>query len=101
MLNLNILLMGIVTTVVISVVVFLFILLLLIIVLLYAKAKLVPSGPVKVSINGERTIEVISGTSLLSTLSEQKIFLPSANARLRKAVATYYQQRLAFLHENK
>lgn len=78
MLNLHILLMGIATTIAISVVVFLFILLLLIVILLYAKAKLVPSGPVKVTINGERALDVVSGSSLLSTLSEQKIFLPSA-----------------------
>jgi Na+-transporting NADH:ubiquinone oxidoreductase subunit F len=33
---------------------------------------------VKIRINGEKTIEVPAGSSLLSTLSEAKIFLPSA-----------------------
>jgi Na+-transporting NADH:ubiquinone oxidoreductase subunit F len=46
--------------------------------LLFAKAKLTSSGLVKIRINGEKTIEVAAGSSLLSTLSEQKIFLPSA-----------------------
>jgi Na+-transporting NADH:ubiquinone oxidoreductase subunit F len=45
--------------------------------LLQAKARLSPSGPVKLDINGD-TVEIESGSTLLSTLSEQKIFLPSA-----------------------
>ena len=52
--------------------------LLLILVLLFVKEKLAPSGPVKIKINGEKEIEVSSGDSLLTTLSAQKIFLPSA-----------------------
>jgi len=47
-------------------------------ILLFVKQKLAPSGPVKITINGERTIEVASGGSLLSTLGNEKIFLPSA-----------------------
>ena len=62
----------------VTVVVFLLIALLLIILLLVVKQKLSPSGPVKILINGEREIEVGSGDSLLTTLSNQKIFLPSA-----------------------
>lgn len=62
----------------VTVVVFLLIALLLIILLLVVKQKLSPSGPVKIMINGEREIEVGSGDSLLTTLSNQKIFLPSA-----------------------
>ena len=46
--------------------------------LLYAKAKLSPSGPVTISINDDKKIEVASGSTLLSTLSNEKIFLPSA-----------------------
>jgi len=45
--------------------------------LLTAKAKLAPSGPVTLIINGE-SVEVESGTTLLGTLGNQKIFLPSA-----------------------
>jgi Na+-transporting NADH:ubiquinone oxidoreductase subunit F len=61
-----------------TVVVFLIITLLLIALLLVVKQKLSPSGPVKITINGEREIEVSSGGSLLTTLGNAKIFLPSA-----------------------
>ena len=57
---------------------FLVITLLLVALLLFVKQKLSPSGPVKITINGERTIEVGSGGTLLSTLGAEKIFLPSA-----------------------
>lgn len=67
------------STIIISIVAFLAIVLLLVAVLLYAKKKLLPSGIVKLSINGgEKVLEVEPGSSLLSTLSEQNIFLPSA-----------------------
>jgi len=46
--------------------------------LLFAKAKLVPSGPVKLKINDENNVEVNSGGTLLTTLGNNKIFLPSA-----------------------
>src|SRR5690554_1007051 len=65
-------------TVIITVVAFLIITLLLVALLLVVKQKLSPSGPVKIIINGEKTIQVASGGSLLTTLSSQKIFLPSA-----------------------
>ncbi|WP_324721761.1 NADH:ubiquinone reductase (Na(+)-transporting) subunit F [Salinimicrobium sp. HB62] len=61
-----------------SVVVFLALILILVAVLLGAKAKLIPSGPVKININNEKDIEVGSGGTLLSTLGENKLFLPSA-----------------------
>jgi len=57
---------------------FLLVTLVLVSLLLFVKQKLSPSGPVKITINGEREIEVSSGDSLLSTLGAQKIFLPSA-----------------------
>jgi Na+-transporting NADH:ubiquinone oxidoreductase subunit F len=66
------------STILITLAVFLIVTLLLVSVLLYAKTKLSPSGLVKIRINGEKTIEVPAGSSLLSTLSEAKIFLPSA-----------------------
>jgi len=53
------------------------VILLLVTILLQAKARLSPSGPVKLNINGD-DVEVESGTTLLTTLSSQKIFLPSA-----------------------
>jgi Na+-transporting NADH:ubiquinone oxidoreductase subunit F len=52
--------------------------LLLVTMLLFAKAKLLPSGPVKLIINGEKNVEVNSGDTLLTTLGNNKIFLPSA-----------------------
>lgn len=62
-----------------SVVVFLLVILLLVGILLYAKTKLTPSGSVVVNINdGEKTIETEPGSTLLSTLGNNKIFLPSA-----------------------
>ena len=64
--------------IVLTLIVFLGVTLLLVGLLLYAKAKLVQSGLVKILINGEKTIEVEAGSTLLSTLSNAKIFLPSA-----------------------
>ena len=66
-------------TILSSVVVFLIIVLLLVALLLFIKAKLTPSGTVKIDINnGSKEIEVTPGGNLLNTLAEQKIFLPSA-----------------------
>ena len=65
--------------IVISVVAFLVVTLLLVGLLLFAKAKLTPSGVVKININnGSKVLEVAPGGSLLSTLGNEKIFLPSA-----------------------
>ena len=61
-----------------TVLAFLVLTLLLVALLLFTKQKLSPSGPVKITINDERVIEVASGETLLSTLGAQKIFLPSA-----------------------
>jgi len=61
-----------------SVIFFLVVMLLLVGVLLYARAKLVPSGPVKITINEEKELTVSSGNTLLSTLSQEGIYLPSA-----------------------
>jgi Na+-transporting NADH:ubiquinone oxidoreductase subunit F len=57
---------------------FLLITLLLVALLLFVKQKLSPSGPVTITINGEKKIEVASGSTLLTTLGSEKIFLPSA-----------------------
>lgn len=66
------------TTILVAVAIFLVVILLLVGLLLYAKTKLTQSGPVKITINGQKTIEVSAGSTLLSTLSNEKIFLPSA-----------------------
>lgn len=67
-----------VTVLTFGTVIFLGLMILLVGMLLFAKEKLSPSGPVKIMINGEKEIEVSSGSSLLSTLANEKIFLPSA-----------------------
>jgi len=61
-----------------SVIVFLALILLLVVILLTAKAKLTPSGPVTINVNGEKDMEVDSGSTLLTTLGDNKLFLPSA-----------------------
>ncbi|MEM9880248.1 MAG: NADH:ubiquinone reductase (Na(+)-transporting) subunit F [Pseudomonadota bacterium] len=47
-------------------------------VILFARSKLVASGNVNITINGEKTISVPSGGKLLQTLAEAKLFVPSA-----------------------
>jgi Na+-transporting NADH:ubiquinone oxidoreductase subunit F len=61
-----------------SILAFLVLILLMVFMLLYAKSKLVNSGAVKIKINGENEIEVGGGSTLLTTLGNNKIFLPSA-----------------------
>lgn len=61
-----------------SIGVFLLIILLLVIVLLVAKKYLSPSGNVTITINGDKQLSVEQGNSLMSTLNENGIFLPSA-----------------------
>ncbi|MGC8865931.1 MAG: NADH:ubiquinone reductase (Na(+)-transporting) subunit F [Bacteroidales bacterium] len=63
---------------IVSAIVFLVVVLVLVGMLLFAKAKLAPSGPVKIRINDDKEIEVNAGSSLLATLAAQKLFLPSA-----------------------
>ena len=66
------------TVIIASIVVFLVLILLLVSILLGAKAKLTPSGPVTINVNNEKDLEVGSGGTLLSTLGDNKLFLPSA-----------------------
>ncbi len=66
-------------TILLSIIIFLLITLLLVAVLLYAKKKLIPSGSVTIDINeGEQTIASEQGVTLLNTLANNGIFLPSA-----------------------
>ena len=62
----------------VSVTVFLIVILVLVSLLLYARNRLVPRGEVKIRINGEKELDVQQGSSLLSTLAEHNVFLPSA-----------------------
>ena len=71
--------LGITTvgTALLSILVFLIIILLLVTMLLYARDKLSPKGDVTLHIN-DRDLVVSPGSNLLSTLSGNGIFLPSA-----------------------
>jgi Na+-transporting NADH:ubiquinone oxidoreductase subunit F len=64
-------------TILYSIVVFLLVILSLVTILLYARDKLAPKGEVTLKIN-DRDILVHPGSNLLSTLSGNEIFLPSA-----------------------
>ncbi len=67
-------------TIIWSLVVFCGVILLLSFMLIYARKKLVPQGQVKLFVNGddENPMLVEPGTSLLSALGDNKVFLPSA-----------------------
>ncbi len=67
-----------ITTIITSVAVFLGFNLLLVYIILFAKSKLAPSGLVTITINGQEQIETAGGSTLLTTLANKKIFLPSA-----------------------
>jgi len=65
-------------TVATTLIVFLVVVLFLVSILLFAKAKLSPSGKIKITINHDTVLEVDGGGTLLSTLGTYGIFLPSA-----------------------
>lgn len=65
-------------TILVSLTVFLAIILLLVALLLWLRARLIPQGDVTITVNGDRELTVPTGNSLISTLSEQGIYLPSA-----------------------
>ena len=66
------------TTLILSIAVFLGVVLLLVALLLFVRSKLMPKGRVKITINEEKELEVQPGNSLMSTLADEKVFLPSA-----------------------
>ena len=70
--------MNITSIVLISIVVFLIVVLIPVTVLVIVRKKLAPQGKVKININDEKEIEVEPGNSLLGTLANEQIFLPSA-----------------------
>jgi Na+-transporting NADH:ubiquinone oxidoreductase subunit F len=65
------------TVILASILVFLFVIIFLVVMLLYARAKLTQQGEVTLKIN-EKEIKVQPGYSVLSTLSNNAIYLPSA-----------------------
>lgn len=67
------------TVIVLAVIIFFVVLLSLVGILLYARKRLVPTGNVTIDINqGEKEVSVSTGGSLLSTLADKEVFLPSA-----------------------
>lgn len=61
-----------------SIGVFLVVVLLLVVILLVAKNFLVPSGNVKLTMNGDKVLDVASGGTLLNTLAVNGVYLSSA-----------------------
>ncbi|MEA1887838.1 MAG: NADH:ubiquinone reductase (Na(+)-transporting) subunit F [Bacteroidota bacterium] len=61
----------------ISILIFLVVILLLVMILLYARKKLVPQGDVHLQVN-DKELTVSPGNNLMTTLSNNDIFLPSA-----------------------
>ena len=72
-----------------SIGVFLGIILLLVVILLVAKQYLTPSGKVKITINGEKELEVEQGSTLLNTLSVNGIYLSSAYRWVQAFLCTH------------
>lgn len=66
------------TSIGLGVAIFTGVILALVVVLMIVEMFLVKQGNVKIQVNGESTIEVPVGGTLLSALAAQKIFLPSA-----------------------
>jgi Na+-transporting NADH:ubiquinone oxidoreductase subunit F len=65
-------------TLIISIILILVVILLLVAALLILRAKLIPQGNVKITINDDKELTVPTGGTLISTLSEQGVHLPSA-----------------------
>ena len=61
-----------------SIGIFLIVIMLLVVILLICKKYLSPSGNVTITINGDKTLSVAQGESLMATLNENGIYLPSA-----------------------
>ena len=70
--------MSTTSIILLSIAVFLVVVLIPVTVLVIVRKKLAPQGKVKININGEKEIEVEPGNSLLGTVANEQIFLPSA-----------------------
>ncbi|NBC82062.1 MAG: NADH:ubiquinone reductase (Na(+)-transporting) subunit F [Bacteroidetes bacterium] len=66
------------TVIVVSIAVFLTIILTLVLILLYARKKLSPQGEVTLTINEDKEVKVEPGSTILTTLSNSGVYLPSA-----------------------
>lgn len=73
-------LVNILQVVITSAIVIIFVILSLVVILMYAKSKLVPSGDLSIIVNKDenKPLVVQPGSNLLSVLSENSLFLPSA-----------------------
>lgn len=70
---------NLIRLILVAAVAILILMLLLVTVLLIVKIKLTPGGTVEININnGSKKLDVTPGSSLLATLANEKIFLPSA-----------------------
>ena len=65
-------------TLITAILIILIVVLLLVALLLVLRAKLIPQGKVKITINNDKEMDVTTGGTLISTLGEQGIHLPSA-----------------------
>ncbi|MGI9290704.1 MAG: NADH:ubiquinone reductase (Na(+)-transporting) subunit F, partial [Gammaproteobacteria bacterium] len=63
------------TTFLLGVALFTAIVLLLVTIIMLARSKLVATGNVNITINGERTISVPAGGKLLQTLADESLFV--------------------------
>ena len=70
--------MSTTSIILLSIAVFLIVVLIPVTILVFVRKKLAPQGKVKININDEKEIEVEPGNSLLATLANEQIFLPSA-----------------------
>ena len=66
------------TTILTALIVIVAVILLLVALLLFLRAKLIPQGNVTITINDAKKLTVPTGNTLISTLAEQQIYLPSA-----------------------
>ena len=66
------------TTILTALIVIVAVILLLVALLLILRAKLIPQGNVTITINDDKKLTVPTGNTLISTLAEQQIYLPSA-----------------------
>ena len=64
--------------IILGVLMFTAVVLALVLVILFAKSKLVSTGNIKLTINGEKTVEIPAGGKLLNALADQKLFVSSA-----------------------
>ena len=65
-------------TFILGITLFTMIVLTLVSIIVLARSKLVSSGDVNITINGEKTVTVPAGGKLLQTLAAEKLFVPSA-----------------------